>query len=627
MSGAFGRAGGLRPRLYKLVLASVLACVLPALAADAALAGDANMRPSIQGYGQVTTTSYGCFNFNQDDRSLVTNCGTRFVPSVFSFPTFTDAVIVMVATPFSNNGNQFSRWDGCTNANLPIGTIGSAVAAGNVCTLTVSFFSAVTPTLTPRAVFDDVAGPVISSVNTNFNTITDRGVSFGVNSNESMSAIECSVDNGAFSPCGSVRTFSEGTHQVRARSFDLSGNLGNTTANQSFRIVDTALVSGPADFSAVKRPTFVYSTLAGLSFECSMDGAAFTACGAKDPTTNRGTFPQPTDLPDGNHTFRVRGVDGPEFDRVPLTRTWKVDTTAPVITGLASPTITDGIVTTALNAAFTWGVTEVGGLDRFECQLDSGGFEPCASGKSFSDLPFGGHTFTVRGRDKAGNVGPSVTRSWTVAARDEDGDGFNQRSDCNDGNPRINPIAPDVPDNGVDENCDGADAVNLDRDGDGFQRPADCDDANPSIKPGVRDIPDNNIDENCDGSDAKSTPPTRIVVSMPFFVKKSTNKFTTFTQLQVKGIPQGSRLKVVCKAPKKKKCPAGNTFTKRNAGGTVNLSKWLKKKLLAGTTLTVTVTKPGNFIGAVKTMTIKKKARPSFVDRCAAPGTTKAIRC
>ena len=55
---------------------------------------------------------------------------------------------------------------------------------------------------------------------------------------------------------------------------------------------------------------------------------------------------------------------------------------------------------------FTWGVTEVGGLDRFKCQLDSGAFEPCASGKSFDDLPCGGHTFTVRGRDKAGNVGP-----------------------------------------------------------------------------------------------------------------------------------------------------------------------------------------------------------------------------
>ena len=114
---------------------------------------------------------------------------------------------------------------------------------------------------------------------------------------------------------------------------------------------------------------------------------------------------------------------------------------------------------------------------------------------------------------------------------------------------------------------------------------------------------------------------------MPFFVKKSTNKFTTFTQLQVKGIPRGSRLKVTCKAPKKKKCPGGKSFTKRNARGIVSLKKWLRKRLPAGTKLTVTVTKPGNFIGAVKTMTIRKRARPKFTDRCLPPGVKRPRRC
>jgi hypothetical protein len=113
---------------------------------------------------------------------------------------------------------------------------------------------------------------------------------------------------------------------------------------------------------------------------------------------------------------------------------------------------------------------------------------------------------------------------------------------------------------------------------------------------------------------------------MPFFVQKSTAKFTVFTVLQVKGIPAGSTLKVTCKAPKKKKCPT-KRFTKQNAGGTVSLKKFLKKKLAAGTVLTTTVTKPGNFVGFVKIMTVKKKSRPSFVDRCIAPGATKAGGC
>ena len=120
--------------------------------------------------------------------------------------------------------------------------------------------------------------------------------------------------------------------------------------------------------------------------------------------------------------------------------------------------------------------------------------------------------------------------------------------------------------------------------------------------------------------------PTRIFgITMPFAFSKSTKQYTIFTLLQVKGIPSGSTLKVTCKAPKGKKCPA-KSWTKRNARGAVSLKKWLKKRLPAGSTVTATVTKPGR-IGAVNIMTIKKRARPSFVDRCLPPGAKRPSRC
>ena len=240
-------------------------------------------------------------------------------------------------------------------------------------------------------------------------------------------------------------------------------------------------------------------------------------------------------------------------------------------------------------------------------------------------FPPGTYPVKFRATDAEGGQ-TIVTKDVTVTASDGDGDGYFLPADCNDANGGINPGATDVPDNGVDENCDGVDAVNLDRDGDGFQRPADCNDGNPNIRPGAADIPDNNVDENCDGADAKSVPPTRITFGMPFAYSKSTNKFTIFQLLQIKSFPAGSTIKVVCKAPKGKKCPA-KSFTKRNARGTVSLKKWLKKKLAAGTTLTATVTKAGNFIGGVKIMTVKKKARPSFTDRCLPPGAKKPTKC
>ena len=61
-------------------------------------------------------------------------------------------------------------------------------------------------------------------------------------------------------------TLPEGTHTFKVAGVDLSGNVGAVRGTlASFRILDTTLVSGPANFSTVKKPTFTYSTLAGIN--------------------------------------------------------------------------------------------------------------------------------------------------------------------------------------------------------------------------------------------------------------------------------------------------------------------------------------------------------------------------
>ncbi|HTC81954.1 MAG TPA: Ig-like domain-containing protein, partial [Acidimicrobiia bacterium] len=115
--------------------------------------------------------------------------------------------------------------------------------------------------------------------------------------------------------------------------------LGNPmAADRSWRfttvppppVPNTFLNAGPADPSATAAATFAFSSdQPDAAFQCHLDGAAFADCSS--PVTYTG-------LPDGPHTFEVRAwtIDG-GTDASPAAGTWRVDTTAPVVSG-ANPT-------------------------------------------------------------------------------------------------------------------------------------------------------------------------------------------------------------------------------------------------------------------------------------------------
>ena len=126
--------------------------------------------------------------------------------------------------------------------------------------------------------------------------------------------------------------------------------------------------------------------------------------------------------------------------------------------------------------------------------------------------------------DGVGNVCDNCPATFNPNQTDQDADTFGAACDCDDTQPSIYFGATEIVDDGVDQDCNGFDAISCfeDQDQDGFgttttviavdgqcdvgQNEAtvdtDCDDGEPSIHPGATEIPYDGVDQDCNGIDA-----------------------------------------------------------------------------------------------------------------------------
>jgi hypothetical protein len=160
---------------------------------------------------------------------------------------------------------------------------------------------------------------------------------------------------------------------------------------------ETSIESGPPHVSHKDTATFTVSSEAGATFECRLDDHGWGDCG------------QVSGLNNGNHVMRARAKDrAGNVDQSPARWEWRIDLPP-------ETTITDGPDNPSSSTSVTFRFTSSDTDATFQCKLDGHEWASCASGKAYSGLSDGSHTFKVRARDAGGTRDPSpAQRTWKV---------------------------------------------------------------------------------------------------------------------------------------------------------------------------------------------------------------------
>ena len=370
-------------RAARLIAAAVttLAALAVSLLLAPGVAHAYEVNLSIKGAGKITEVT----DAGQVDRA----CGTGGLQSPNTTPTGTIGAYCSPGSPDggygygwiveyraeAKEGFTFVGWQNGRHSTQPEyspvlcdGSNNQSTYSGTNCRFQIF------QNLQTQAVFADTTAPPVPSITAGPNRPVKDFANFTFelpSSDPTFKQFECRVVNvttlqacnSSFSVDvrGSSYTDSSYTLEVRAR--DYSDNVSYSSSS-SFTVDKTAPNTildpsvGPAEGSTVEsgNVTFAFSSSepTNATFECSLDGAAFSSC---NPLNNTSTTKSYTNLKDGPHSFRVRAIDragNVDTTYTNSTRNWTVRNAPTVVESSLSPPRNQPGVTRITNVSATF---------------------------------------------------------------------------------------------------------------------------------------------------------------------------------------------------------------------------------------------------------------------------------
>jgi len=248
--------------------------------------------------------------------------------------------------------------------------------------------------------------------------------------------------------------FDEGPHLVKARATDTGGQTSETQITVSIDrtppgIEFTAPPSGPAIQGSVLVELTVTEAIGVAEVTLEIDGGGAVVVAGPPYEYLWDTTAEDF----GEHVLAATVVDRVGFDGE---STLELDVDNPPEITITSPTSGDTVAEPTIIEATTADDDEV---DYVEYHLDGVlqttdpappwqfVLDPCSTAP-------GSHTLELTATDSGGNTA-TASIPVTTATADDDGDGFDACTDCNDDSAAAFPGGTEVCDDGVDGDCDG----------------------------------------------------------------------------------------------------------------------------------------------------------------------------